>query len=134
MRMKGLSQAAPLIGPSVRSPEIWYKRSTYHMGDPITIPVVTCSPLCLHPTCFYALPMAPWLCRSQTVSHPPLDHMQRSSDENLPQFSLAMHGNTNAQSQSAGQNIISSMQPDSNLHSESDRSFGETYHAPQYAE
>ena len=77
--------------------------------------------------------MAPRTRRSQTVSRPPLDHTQRS-DENLPRFSLAMHGNTNNQSQSVGQNVTNSTQPNPGLHSELDRSFSETYDSPQYAE
>lgn len=88
----------------------------------------------LPPSCSCALPMAPRTRRSQAVSHPPLVHTQRLSAENLPQFSLATHGNTNIQSQSVGQNVTNSMQPNVSLNSELDRLFGETYHSPQYAE
>ena len=49
--------------------------------------------------------------RSQAAIHAPLDHTQRTTNENMDQFSPAMQGVTNVQAQSVNQTMTMFKQP-----------------------
>ena len=55
--------------------------------------------------------MAPRTRRSKKMGRAPLDHTQRIPNENLDQISLATYQSTTAQSQSDGENLTKSIQP-----------------------
>jgi len=62
--------------------------------------------------------MAPQTRRSQKMGTAPLDHTWRIPDITLDQISLATHHSTSVQSQSDGQNVAKSIQPNPGGHSE----------------
>ena len=110
--------ATLLINLSVWSPKLLYKRSMYWYQGPhhhschyLLISLAHLVPLSTLLFCAHTSTIGCQMHCSQAAINAPLDHTQRTTNENMDQFLPAMQGVTNVQAQSINQTTTMSKQP-----------------------